>query len=160
MGSDAGKFLGVSFNFYRDSDEKDLNASLHRQLFLLEPYIRGYCESLFNWESLDRDERDEHEPVARTSIWIDLLGISGIFPRKDYPQHFRQFYLEIGYIGDYFSFTIFEDMTEDTDEALERHQQVADADVDISKLGLTARKGYRPQTGDVQRTRDAGIDGL
>ena len=88
--------------------------------------------------------------MVRTSIWIDLFAISGIFPRKDYPKQFRQFYLEIAYMRDYFSFTIFEDMTENTDEALERHQQVANADVDVSKLGLTARKNYRPQTGDVE----------
>ena len=76
----------------------------------------------------------------------------GSFPRKDYPRCFRQFYLQIGYIDDVFYFTVFECMTDDREDALERYQQVADADVEASKLGLTARKNYRPQTGDVEES--------
>ncbi len=150
MSSDEGKFLGISFNYYDDSDEKTLNASLHRELYILQPYIKSYCESLFDWEGLDLDERDEYEPRVSTWIWIDLLGMWSRFPRKGNPKLFRQFYLQIGYMDDVFSFTVFEDMTEDSMEALERHQQVADAEVEASKLGLAGRKHYRPQTGDVE----------
>ena len=141
--------LGFSFVFLSEDDERDLNASLHRELSLLEPNIKSCCEALFMWGVLDVDQKEQIDTRVNTAIWLSLPGMENQFPRRHNREHFRIFELEIFVVSDEkFSFTLFEDVTENKNEAPFRYQEVAEGEVETSKLGLAILKHYRPQTGD------------
>jgi hypothetical protein len=147
ISSSPRRFLGVRFNYYDEADEKLLDESLHRQLSILQPSIKAFCESLYNWEILDTDERLDPETRLFTSIRIPLEGMASQFRRKNNPELFRYFHLEVSVIDeDKVSLMLFENMTENSNYSPFRYQEVASADVDAAILGIKARDHYRPST--------------
>jgi hypothetical protein len=142
------QYLGIRFLYYDEGDEKILDESLHYELHRIHHFIKALCESFYTWEILDEDQKSEYSTRPYTSVWIPLDGIPDL-PRKDYPKYNRIFELEVSIISeDSACFTVFEDVTEDRDEAPFRYQEVATADFEIARLGLRARDRFRPATGD------------
>jgi hypothetical protein len=147
------RFLDIRFSYYDDDDDKLLDEGLHRELSRLQPHILGFCESLYGWEILDTDERLETETRLYSSIWIPLEGLASRFRRRNQPELFRYFELEVSVVTeDTVSFTVFENMTEFSNFAPFGYQQVAEADVEAHKLGIRARGRYRPATESVEES--------
>jgi hypothetical protein len=131
MNSSPPRFLGASFKYHEGADQKVLDESLHLELDRLSSHIKRMCEFLYQDEALKPDTR------LYMSVWIPLEGLERKFPRKDDPEHFRLFELEIAVLNDdVFSFTLFEDITEDAPGAPFRNQSVAEADVDKAMIGM------------------------
>jgi hypothetical protein len=142
------KFLGLRFTYHEDGDEELLDEALHYELSSLQAHIKEFCESLFTWDILDEDQKSKYSARLYPSVWIPLTGISGIFPRKDYPRYFRQFDLQVSVVTEETaSFSLFEEVTELLDVAPYGLQEVATVDFELSRLGLRAQERYRPSTG-------------
>ena len=141
------RFLGLRFNYHDDCDERILDESLHLELSMLQPHIMGLCESLYHSEILDTDERLDPGTRLYTSVWIPLEGMAGQLRRWDNRELFRYFELEVSVVNeDTVAFTVFENMTEHSNFAPFRYQEVASADVETAMLGIRARNHYKPAT--------------
>lgn len=148
MRNNPRRFLGIKFAYHDDSDEELLDESLHIELSRLQPIIRALSESFYTWEILDQDVRAEYDTRPYTRVWIPLEGMACCFPRKDDQDSYRYFSLEVSIVsGDTACFKVFDDVTENNDDAPAEYHEVAAADFEIERLGIRARDRYRPPVG-------------
>jgi hypothetical protein len=134
-------YLRFEFFYGDDSDRELLDASLQRAINLLLSHIKAALEVLYQWEVVDYEAEHKTSELEDTrlgtSVWIPLADLGGDFQRRTNHKLPRLFELEVYVVSkDKFSFTLFEDLTEPTDEGPCRYEAIGEAEVQRKFLGF------------------------